>query len=198
MKGPRNPDVRISKIDRIDISFAIRPTTTAVLMSPLLRLLRVFCRPSVYCKEATKGKKKSESTTRGARAMRVDDIRQELNACLSGPLAAEKNPPIQWIDIDLSGEGYSQVPKEDIKRMVNELDSFLITGIPETFAERNTTQKSLAESSRPPPSLDMRFDSHSPRRMAGAERGFELAFAARPEGPHRLTFVGHSTRSQLG
>ena len=115
--------------------------------------------------------------------MRVDDIRQELNACLSGPLAAAKNPLIQWIDINLSGEGYNRVPKEDIRRMVNELDSFLNAGIPETFAERNTTQKSLAESSRPPPGLDMRFDSHSSRRMAGAERGFELAFAAMPEAP---------------
>jgi len=79
----------------------------------------------------------------GPQATRVDDIRQDFEACLSGNLGAAKNPLVQWIDINLSGQGYDQVPQDEIKRMLDELASFLTGGIPETFAPVRGTQTSI-------------------------------------------------------
>jgi len=76
-------------------------------------------------------------------ATRIDDIRAELEACLSGNLGAAKNPLNQWIENNLSDQGYAQVSKEDIERMLHELDSFLAAGIPETFVRAGATQKSI-------------------------------------------------------
>ena len=79
----------------------------------------------------------------GPQALRVDDIRQELDSFTSGTLGNAKNPLIQWIDINLSGQGFQLLAKDDIGRMVAELDSFLTNGIPETFTPVDSSQRSV-------------------------------------------------------
>jgi hypothetical protein len=79
----------------------------------------------------------------GPQATRVDDIRMELQACIEGNLGAAKNPLIQWVDTNLGGRGYDQMSTEEINRMLGELESFLNTGIPETFTPTATTQTLL-------------------------------------------------------
>jgi hypothetical protein len=84
----------------------------------------------------------------GPQATRIDDIRTDFANCISGNLGGAKNPLNQWIEDNLSGQGYDQVPKNDIERMINELDGFLNTGIPETFAQAGS-QRSLMGGSAP-------------------------------------------------